>query len=825
MDAWMRRTSLLLGPILLLPNLLHAVIVRGTVMDSRGAVVPYAKVQLVQGKKVVAFNLSGPDGSYEILSDANGRFLLLTSSQGFALGVGEDFYGGRTEILSRDVILDRIHIEEQVTVTATGTSTPLTEISSAVTLISTQSLETRVGVAEELRQSPGVAVVQTGQTGGLTSLFVRGGNSDANKVLIDGVPAEDVGGRFDFGIVSSTGLGGSFSINSSEDTAIELYRGPDSVLYGSDAAAGVVNLSTPRGRSLRPLFIYSGDAGNFHTYRDEGTLSGAFRRFDYYTAYSRFDTSNSIPLDRFHSSTAAVNLGAALFFQTTARLTLHNATSSAGLPGALGFYGIASNGKQADQDLYSGLTIDNRIGDKLHTVVRYGIARKREQARNYGPVGTPVTYDFGGGDVLTEYFGKVVTIQGANGYSATGRASFFNPNDQLVSNRDELLYQTDYAITRHHGALFAFRYENERGSFVDADFGQNEKVQRTNFEYTLQFQGDIKNRLFYSAGGAVEKNHLYGIAGTPRIGLAYLPVWPRHRLFHGTKIRANAALGVQEPSLAIDFNSLYTQLLAAGKANLINSLGITPVGAERSRSYEVGVDQSLAGERLILKADYFHNNFDHQLEGVGKGALEQYFGYSASALSGLYSAYLNSLAFRAQGFEAEAQWRPFNRLFLRGGYTYLDAVVLRSFASDALSAAMGTPTTNPNLPGVAIGAESPLVGAHPFRRPPHTGFFAVQYTGPKLTAAFQGALAGRSDDSTFLDGFDPNFGNSLILPNRDLDFGYEKLDANFTYRATNRVTVFTQLDNLVSQQRIGPIGYPSLPFSFRSGLKFRLGGE
>ena len=71
-----------------------------------------------------------------------------------------------------------------------------------------------------------------------------------------------------------------------------------------------------------------------------------------------------------------------------------------------------------------------------------------------------------------------------------------------------------------------------------------------------------------------------------------------------------------------------------------------------------------------------------------------------------------------------------------------------------------------------IGAEGPLIGARPFRRPPHTGFFAVQYTGTKLSAALKGALASRSDDSTFLDGFDPNFGNSLVLPNRDLDFGY-----------------------------------------------------
>src|SRR6185437_13239584 len=198
-------------------------------------------------------------------------------------------------------------------------------------------------------------------------------------------------------------------------------------------------------------------------------------------------------------------------------------------------------------------------------------------------------------------------------------------------------------------------------------------------------------------------------------------------------------------------------------------------------------DQNIFDQKLIFKAGYFHNIFDHQLEGVQSGALQQYFGFPPSVVSGLYSAYLNSLAFRAQGLETELQYQPTRHIFLRGGYTYLNAVVIQSFSGDAIAANTGNPTENPNLPGIAIGAESPLIGARPFRRPPHTGFFSAQYTTSKFSAAFKGALASRSDDSTYLDGFDTNFGNSLILPNRDLDFGYAKLDANFLFAATNRV--------------------------------------
>jgi len=799
----------------------HAVVVRGVVTDPLGHPVVGARVQLIQGKNSVAVGVADSDGDYEIRSTQAGRFFLLTSSAQYYPGIGTDFYGGATDQVTQNIVLEAASVREDVTVTATGLPTPVEQSSAAVTLVPALALATTVGISDALRQSPGVDVVQTGQAGGVTSLFVRGGNSAANQVLIDGIPADDVGGSFDFGTVSATGLAG-----------LELYRGPNSALYGADAGASVVNLATPRGSSIKPLLNYSGDAGNFHTYRNEASLSGTHSRFDYYAAVSRFNTSNALPRDEYHSTTAAANLGFSLSANTLARFTIRNADSATGLPGAHDFYGISASGKQGDQDLYSGATLENTLVSGWHNLVRYGIARKREQAQQFANVGTPITYNFGSvpcsaptADCFTEYFGNVVTIHGANGYTATGQASFFVPTEDQDSNRDELYYQSDFSFGSYLSALFGFRYENERGSYVEPPpYPEDEKVQRTNFEYTLQLQGEIKSRLFYSAGGGVEKNHLYGITGSPRFGLSYAPVRPAARWFHGTLLRANAATGVQEPTLAIQFASLYTLLQQAGDTTDIAKYHIMPPGPQDSRTYDAGVDQNIHGDKLVLKLDYFHNTFNHQLEGVDVGALEQVFGYPPSVVNDLYqSPYLNSLAFRAQGAEAEIEYRPFTRLFLHGGYTYLDAVVTQSFSSDAYYS--GAYNNNPNLPGIAIGAEGPLIGARPFRRPPHTGFFAVQYTGSKLSASLKGALASRSDDSTFLDGFDPDFGNSLVLPNRDLDFGYAKLDANLTYAIQSRVTIFTELDNLLSQQRVGPIGYPALPFTVRAGLKIRIGGD
>ena len=464
--------------------------------------------------------------------------------------------------------------------------------------------------------------------------------------------------------------------------------------------------------------------------------------------------------------------------------------------------------------------------------MRYGITRKREQYTEFYPVGQLVTDIYGD----QTYYGNKVTFRGANGYTASGQAaiaygcgtpnpaSCYPQEDFADSNRDELYYQSDYTFPKHMTALFGFRYENERGSFVYPVYGEAESIQRTNYEYTLQFNGDFVGRVFYSAGGAVEKNHLYGVTGTPRIGIAYVPVLPGSGWMHGTKIRLNVATGVQEPSLATEFTSLYSQLEALGDTAAIKEYGITPIGAMRTRTLDAGIDQSIFSDKLIFKAGYFHNAFSHQIEYVDSGTLKEYFGIT-TPVANFYGADVGSLAFHAQGLESELQYQPFTRLFLRAGYTYLNAKVDQSFASSALSVLQGGyPEVNPAYPDIPIGS-SPFIGNRPFRRPPNTGYFAVQYTGTKLTAALKGAFASRSDDSTFLDYSDLAGTNSMILPNRNLDFGYQKLDANLTYAVKRYVSVFTELDNLLSQQHIGPIGYPALPFTVRAGLKIRIGGD
>jgi vitamin B12 transporter len=803
----------LAAAILLLAIPAHAVSVHGTVTTPLGLPIANARIQLIQGRKVAAFTFTLQDGSYEIRSSVPGRFVLLISASPFTPSIGKPFYGGVTEVVAQDIVMEYSTITPQLAITATGIPTPLPQIPSAITLIPQQDLSTQVGILNDLRQSPGNFVVQTGQAGGPIALYVRGGGSTTNQVLIDGIPAADIGGLFDYSSISTTTLAGP-----------ELYRGANSALYGTGTEASVVSLATTRSNFLAPVLDYTGDAGNFHTYRNEAIFSGAISKLDYQGAFSRFNTSNALPLDEYHTTNYTANIGYSIFSNTLARFTFRNTDSAVGLPDAHDIYAISASGKRADQDLYSGITVENVLAGNWHNLVRYGIVRKREQVEQFTPTGEPVT-TITDGLPATTYYGDTVTLRGANDYTATGQAAFITPSFDAVSNRDELLYQTNYTFPYRIAALFSFHYENERGRLLDTATSDNQTAQRTNFLYTLQLQGDIKHRLFYSAGGSIEQNHLYGIAGTPRLGLAYAPVRPGKRWFRGTNLRANVATGVQEPSVADQFTSLYDRLKQTGNQSAIATYNVTPITFERSRTYDFGIDQNIRNQKLILKAGYFHNQFNHQLEFIGANGLEHYFGIPTSIADELPPATLNSLAYRTQGMELEVQYRPVNHLFLDGGYTYLASLVLQSFSSDAVAAASGTPTTNPNIPGIAIGALSPLVGSRPFRRPPSSGFFAVEYVANKFSAAIKGALASRSDDSTFQLNNDRNGGNTLLLPNRDLDFGYAKLDFNMLFNATRHVTVFTQLDNLLGQQHIGPIGYPGLPFAFRAGAKIRIGGN
>ena len=802
------RTLLAIASAALLPNLpAHAVAVHGVVTGPLNRPIAGAIVALVDNGKIVISTRTARDGSYALSTSSAGRYYVLAAGVHFRQLVTQSFYGGALASIERNVTLEPDTVRQAVVVSATGTPLPAAQVSASVTELDRTEIQDLQNVTAALRTVPGFSLSQSGEAGGVTSLFIRGGNSDDNKIVLDGMPVEDIGGTFDFAHVASTGVG-----------SIEAYRGPDSVVYGADAGAGVVAFDTPRGSTPFPSLFYEGDGGNFGTYRNQAQAGGTHNALDYYGAFGDFQTTNSVDKDSYHNVTSAANIGYALSTGTHLRVTARNSDAAEGSPGQYQFTRIPADAKQADQDLYLTGTLDHTFSDRWHAEAEYGLARKREQFQQFAPVGTvdPTT-----GNSL----GRNVTVTGANGYTVSGQAitsfaGFGSFSDDLDSNRDSLHAQTSFAVTPHLLGVAGFWYQDERGLY------SGQSLTRTDYDYTLALQGDFGNRFFYTLGGGVEKNGLFGTVGAPHLGASYYLARPGGGLLHGTRLNFNFSKGYKEPTLGQQYGSLLGILQENGGSTTLGQYQVQPIGAALTRSYDGGIEQSIASERVLLKLTYFHNEFGNQIESVGSGAVPQLFPQldpaqqaSLETFISFYGADLNSLSFRAQGVETELEYSPRAKVFVRGGWTYLDSVVQHSFSSDALTPTFNTGSSFATIP---IGNFSPLDGARPFRRPPHTGFVSLTYSGKKWSGVTTGAFSSRADDSTALGGSDASFGNSLLLPNRDLDSAYASLNAGGTYQLKPRVAVYTEMDNLLSQQHVSPIGYLSTPFTVRGGVRITL---
>ena len=795
----------------------QAAAIRGVVSDASGARVSGASVNLISNGQVVGSAVSGADGSFQIITGQRGRFFLVVSANKFRQLETPGFYAGQLDNLERNIVLEPEWVHESIVVTATGTPTPQSQTGSATSVIGPAELELREDLVSSLRLMPGTFVVQAGERGSQTSLFVRGGDSDDSMVLVDGVKAGDLGGRFDFGQFSSTGAEHS-----------EVYRGPNSSLYGADAESGVVSVVTPRGTTSFPSLIFHGDWGKFESSREQMEAAGSFGKLDYYGAYSWLQTRNNLPHDQFHLGTAAGNFGFAPTGSTQLRGTVHYGVGATGVPGPFAFHQLSDNATEKDQDLYIGASLDNQTTPDFHNMVRYGATRKREQYNLWQQIGSGIFDAFG------DSFGYPVTITGANGYSVSGPvlmdfSGTYPQGYQLVSNRDSVTYQGDYTFTPHLVGQIGFQYEDERGAAPGSFYYT--PIERKNYDYRAAVHGDFKGRLFYTLGGDLEHYSLFGVETTPRAAASFYALKPRNGVLSGTRLLFNYGDAVREPSLTDQFYSLYNFLQQNGAQATIEAMHIAPVGAPKARTYEGGLEQSFLSERLIFRTSFFHNEFGRQIEYVGLNLIPQLLPNLSAAqqnqlaqqlqADGAYELTLNTEAFRAMGVEATVESGIGRYLFLRGGYTYLDAVIQRSFTNDDVALLGPVPTYN----GIPVGADSPLVGARPFRRPPHTGFFTASYSRSRLNVLFSSAFASRSDDSDFLGGYDLNFGNSLLLPNRNLDPGYAKIDIGGSFRLRDFLGVYVQADNLTNNQHIAPIGYVSLPTTVRLGMKFQWGRE
>ena len=788
-------------------------VLRGRVIDPLGAVVPGAKVALLENNKEFQHTQAGQEGAFEFAGLTAGRYTVRVQASGFEDENSAPVFVPGEGTAQLDVIVRLGSMHERMVVSSTGTEMPESQVGASISTIDFNQLEhtNHVDVLDALRSAPGMQVMETGQRGSLTSVFVRGGDTRFNKLLIDGIPANDIGGFAQFARLATAGV-----------DEVEILRGPNSVLYGSDGLASVINLTTRRGFTSVPEITYSADGGNFSTLREDGTIGGAYHAFDYFSEFARFDTRNGLPNNAFHNGTYAGNFGWKPNGATELRFTARHTAVGLGDSNALAFYGIPDDSREAGHDSYFGVTAQNQTTPHWHNLVRFASAQLGYALTNPSPTGTPFDpYGFG-----ANYLGNTVTICGANGYCTTGSAildygGVYPSTYNAGTTRRSFYAQSDYDPRAGLGLTAGFRYGHEDG-FTNY-LGSISPGNRNNYSMFVEGRASAWRRLFATAGVGLDKNAVFGFAATPRVSLAYYLRRPTSSGFFGdTELKVNFATGIKEPSIAEQNTSLYQALLQTpGGRALIAQYGIAPVNAERSRSFDFGVEQTVWNNRARLGVTFFHANYFDLIEFVNAGALPQLGvpqDIADSLLTSTYGAYVNSDSFRALGAEVTAEVHASHNLVLRGNYTYLDAVVTRSFTSDALGASF-----NPAFPTIPIGAYSPLVGARPFNRAPHSGGLVVDYAREKFGMALSGTFVGRRDGSTFLsDGF---FYTTMLLPNRNLQAAYQVIDLSGRYSLHPHLMAYVSVSNLFSQHYQAQIGYPSLPLAFRAGMKFTFGGE
>jgi iron complex outermembrane receptor protein/vitamin B12 transporter len=471
-------------------------------------------------------------------------------------------------------------------------------------------------------------------------------------------------------------------------------------------------------------------------------------------------------------------------------------------------YLIADDSRSTNDLTYASISANSQLTSKWQTTVRFGSTDQTSHYINATPTGIPFD-PFGSG--FPNYLGQNVTLSGANGYSVTGQAildfggdypSTFNSR----STRRGLSGETTYAVSNSFSMSGGARWEREHG--YDDPEG-DPTATRNNGGAFVEGRATLGNRHYIAAGVGVEHNESFGEAVTPRLSIASYLRQPSASGPGDTKIVMNIGTGIKAPALFYSQNALSTLVQGTPQASSVD-----PIGPERSRNFDVGVEQGFARNRARIRASYFHNSFQDLIEFLDKNALVRFGVPPAAANATAFGAAVNSQSYTAQGLELAFEEAPRPDLRVTASYTYVDAEVTAAFSA--------TTTFNPAFPDVPI-TSSALVGERPFRRPTNSGTLGVIYTPARYELALSMYFSGTRDDNTFLlDGF---FGDTMLLPNKNLDKAYQKVDVSAAVNVIPRLKVYTSIENLLNQDYEGAFGFPSLPLRARVGFKLTLGGD
>jgi len=489
----------------------------------------------------------------------------------------------------------------QIVVGATRVPTPESELGTSVTIITAEEIAAKQQrtLPAALLDVPGLNVVQTGSPGGLTSVFIRGTNANQTKVFIDGIDVGDPSspnGAFDFAHVLAFDL-----------YRVEVLRGPQSGLYGSDAIGGVINILTDKGEG--PTRIGGSlEGGSFGTFNQTAKVGGSTENLSYFFGFGHYHVGATpvtpqalIPSgrafnpDSYDNRTFSLRLGAALGDQ----------------------FDIGLAGRAIETTLDS--TSDDFLGPES--------LRSRNTTRQL------FTRGFAHMTLLDGRFDQTLGL--AYTKSETG---FLDPNSPLITpslfggQRIKLDYLGNLRVVDGHILTFGAEREEDRAN-TSSDF-----TARNGYTAGFaQLQSDIAGRLFNAVSVRYDANDQFGGKATYRIAPALLVAET------GTKFKASLGTGFKAPSLS----QLYQDFPGFG------FFGNPNLRPETSTGLDAGIEQNLAEGHVAVGATYFANRIANLIE-----------------INDTFTSYTNIGMARTYGLESFMSLKPWDGLSVRADYTY-----------------------------------------------------------------------------------------------------------------------------------------------------------
>jgi vitamin B12 transporter len=664
-----------------------------------------------------------------------------------------DLSGGVARVLDLKLELERV--SSSVIVTAEAEPLEVQQTTAPVTVVTREEIDARQSITlpDALLYVPGISIGRTGPEGGTASIFLNGGNSSYTKVLVDGTPVNEPGNAVDFS---------NFTLDNVDK--VEVVRGAESAIYGTDAVAGVIQVITHRGTTRIPEASVFAEGGSFGTGRGGAQFSGLLGGLDYSGAASYFSTDGPDEENRFLNRTLSGTFGYRLGEDNQLRLTLRNNTSSAETPG---------------QTLLQPPNLDEHTDYHFFSSnARWDFAAGKHWHHHLSGAES-YNHEFIANPVQSFYATDPNAFCPQANPSAVATADFcdftFQSNNQY--NRASLNAQTSYLLP-NFAATAGYQYEVENAtlSFL------GEHLRRNNQGGFLDFRYSPHPRATMNFGARAEANENFGTRVVPRVG-ASLALLQGRGFWGETRLRAFYGEGIKEPRFDQSFGS---------DPCFPGNPALKP---ESSKTWSVGLEQKLENNHVKLVADYFNNRF-YNIVSFTFCTLIPGSSCPVTPPPGCpfgFGSYFNTDLARARGVNLGIEMTATQWLRIIGSYSYDDSRVIAS----------------PNATDPAL-----VPGNRLLRRPVNSGMLTVIAGWRRVNVTLSGYFTGARTDSDFL---------GLNLPPRTA--GYARIDLATSYEFSRGVTAYARATNLFDKFYEDALGYPALGRDVRVGMNYRFGGK